>query len=221
MTALEIISAGRIVAILRLDDLTRADALVRSLLEGGIRAIEFTLTNPDAPRILTQLLESIDDFRHGTATLGIGSVRNESEARMAIESGAQFLVSPILNQAVIEIGRAHRIPVFPGALTPTEIHHAWTLGADAVKVFPVKSLGPGYIRDCLAPMPYLRLMPTGGIHQGNLVEYLNAGAMAVGVGSSLVDESKVQSRQWKEISRAASEISNLAATCPPVRSIED
>lgn len=191
------------VAILRLDDLASAKQLVQSLLEGGIRLIEFTLTNPESPRIIKTLAEEIEDFQTGEAAIGLGSVRNRQEAVLAVESGAQFVVSPILSRDVIEICREGSISVMPGAFSPTEIYQAWEWGADVVKVFPAKGLGPGFLRDVLAPMPFLKLMPTGGIGLDNMDAYFQAGAVGVGVGGSLVDKKRIAEGRWSEIQQIA------------------
>ena len=176
-----------IVAIVRLDDLSQSETIVRALLDGGIRAIEFTLTNPDALHVVHKLRDSIPMFADGIAAIGLGSVRSVDEAESALDAGAQFLVSPFLDLRVVERCVSRGIPIAPGAFSPTEIATAWDAGASMVKVFPARMLGPSYIRDLLAPMPYLQLMPTGGVELGNIAEYFRSGACAVGVGSSLIN----------------------------------
>jgi len=204
-TVIDLILTSRLVAILRLDDLTHAIPLVEALLCAGVQAIEFTLTNPDAPGVIAELRRVIPAFDQGLAAIGLGSVRNASEARLAIDSGAQFLVSPIAVEAIVETAKPHKIAVCLGAYSPTEIAMAWQFGADVVKVFPARGLGPGYIRDVLAPMPSLRLMPTGGVDLTNLHQYLDAGAVAVGVGGNFVDIAAIRERRWSDIEHAASE----------------
>ncbi len=205
--------ANRIVAIVRLDDLTDAPHLVQALLDGGLRAIEFTLTNRDALPLLRRLLDEFREFSDGTACLGIGSVQSAQDASDAIRSGAQFLVTPVVSTEVIDTSLRQGVPVVSGAMTPTEIHQAWTRGASIVKVFPARGLGPDYVRDVLAPMPEVRLMPTGGIDSANLASYLQAGAVAVGVGGRLVDAALVRSGRWSEIATAAAELVASAAAC--------
>ncbi len=212
MLPLETILASRLVAIVRLDDLSTASLLVRALLEGGIRAIELTLTNPHAPKVVRELLRCLPEFELGDATLGMGSIRTVEEAKLAIDSGAQFLVAPIFCPKVVEHCKAQKVAIFPGALTPSEIYSAWQAGADAVKVFPVKSFGPGYIRDVLAPMPFLKLMPTGGVQVDNLASYLAAGAVAVGVGGSLVDAQRISQGEWSAITLEARRFTDAAGS---------
>ena len=211
MLPLETILATQQVAIIRLNDLSTAIQLVRALLEGGIRAVELTLTNPDAPQVVRQLLSAIPEFESGAATLGMGSIRTLEEADMAIDSGAQFLVAPIFCPRVVERCKARKVAIFPGALTPTEIYTAWQAGADAVKVFPIKSLGAGYIRDVLAPMPFLKLMPTGGVRLDNIAAYLESGAVALGVGGSLVDTQRIANGDWGAIVYEARQFAQAAS----------
>lgn len=208
---LEIVSDSRLVAIVRLDDLSCAIELTQAMLAGGIRAIEFTLTNVSSPAVVTQLIKHFPQFSNGQATIGIGSVRTVEEAMLAIECGAHFLVSPITNQSIISLAVSHTLACMPGAYTPTEIFTAHQLGADIVKVFPAKVLGPGYFKDVLAPMPFLKLMPTGGVDLQNMPEYFSAGAVAVGIGSQLVSTELVASRDWDAIQSVAQKYSQSAS----------
>jgi 2-dehydro-3-deoxyphosphogluconate aldolase / (4S)-4-hydroxy-2-oxoglutarate aldolase len=208
--SLEIVTTSRLVAIVRLDDLNSARELVDALLAGGVRAIEFTLTNSDTPRVVAELLQTVPRFVDEQATLGIGSVRTPDEAHMSIACGAQFVVSPISKQEIIRTANEAGVACFPGALTPTEIAQAVEWGADIVKVFPAKTFGPGYIKDVLAPMPYLKLMPTGGIDLHNLAAYFAAGAKAVGVGAQLLSPQWVQQADWESITSAARQYSEAA-----------
>ena len=200
---LDVVTESRCVAIVRLDCLDQADRIVDELLNAGIRCIEFTLTNRKAPACVSRLVESHSAFRAGQAFLGMGSVRNEEEARIVLDCGAQFIVTPIMQSKVIARCVEAKVPIACGAYTPTEIAQAWDAGADLVKVFPIRGLGPSYIRDVLAPMPYLRLMPTGGIDASNAGAYLAAGAVAVGVGGTLCSPKLVELGDWQGIHDAA------------------
>lgn len=202
-SVLNCIEKHRLVAILRLDDLSRAVELSRVLLDAGVKVQEFTLSNPDALSAVEQVLESIDEFKTGEATIGVGSVRNVSQVQRALDAGAQFVVTPVMLEAVIESCVEHGVPVFPGAFTPTEIAKAWDLGATAVKVFPARSLGPSFIKDVLAPMPELKLLPTGGINLENIPEYLAAGSYGIGVGGNLFDVSAVLAEDWEAVKQSA------------------
>jgi 2-dehydro-3-deoxyphosphogluconate aldolase/(4S)-4-hydroxy-2-oxoglutarate aldolase len=171
-----------------------------------------TLTNPDAPQWVTRLIREDSRFRNGDAMLGIGSVRNLQEVHRVIAAGAQFVVTPILSVPVIEACVARSIPIAAGAYSPTEIAAAWDAGATLVKVFPARSLGHAYIRDVLSPMPDLRLIPTGGIDASNARGYLDAGAVAVGIGGSLCREDWIVQGDWNAIRQAAQDI--VKSTAP-------
>jgi 2-dehydro-3-deoxyphosphogluconate aldolase/(4S)-4-hydroxy-2-oxoglutarate aldolase len=207
---LEVMRASRLIAIVRLNDLSTAIDLSRALLAGGIRALEFTLSNPAAIKALAEVKAALPEFDRGEAVIGLGTVLNADQARAAIEAGAQFIVSPATNFATIETCRQLSVAVMPGALTPTEILAAWEAGASAVKVFPARSLGPTYLKDVREPLPFLRLIPTGGIDQHNLQEYLRSGAFAVGVGGSLVDKQLVAARDWAALTDRAREFTQAA-----------
>ncbi|MGI8782242.1 MAG: bifunctional 4-hydroxy-2-oxoglutarate aldolase/2-dehydro-3-deoxy-phosphogluconate aldolase [Acidobacteriota bacterium] len=189
----------RLLAVIRLDDLSQSEALAEALLEGGATIHEFTLTSPGALQAIAQ------SRRRGLAgvTVGVGSVTDAQQARDAIDAGAQYVVTPILDVAVIDTCRAAGVPIVCGALTPTEIFTAWKRGADFVKVHPARVGGPSYIRDVLAPMPEVRLIPSAGVTAENAAEFLRAGAVALGVGGNLVRADLVAERRWKELSDLA------------------
>lgn len=199
----DLILTHRLVAILRLDSLDHVEPLVDVLLDAGVRCLELTLTNPQAPMWVERLLRSNPRFRNGEASLGIGSVRTAEEAKRVLEAGAQFVVTPIVATEAIRLCVERGVPIGAGAYTPTEIAMAWESGASIVKVFPARSLGPGYMRDVLAPMPHLKLMPTGGIDATNAAEYLRTGAVAVGIGGQLCPQALVDRREWDTIHSAA------------------
>lgn len=206
---LQLITTQRIVAILRLDDLSQAVSISRALAAGGILAQEFTLTNPDALRVVRDVQSALADDGY-IAAIGIGSVRQRDEAQAALAAGADFIVSPITNTHILEACQQAEVAVMPGAYTPTEIATAWDAGADVVKVFPARTLGPGYLKDVLAPMPYLKLMPTGGVDLKNLQSFFAAGAVAVGIGGNLLDASAIASGQWAAITAIAKQYSEAA-----------
>ncbi len=207
---LEIIGLHRLIAIVRLNDLSTAIELSRALLAGGIRALEFTLSNPAAINALAEVKAALPEFDRGEAVIGLGTVLNAVQARAAGEAGAQFIVSPTTNFATIEVCQRLQIGVMPGALTPTEILAAWEAGASAVKVFPARSVGPSYLRDVREPLPFLRLIPTGGIDRGNLKAYLENGAFAVGIGGNLVDKQLIAERAWDALTDRAREFTQAA-----------
>ncbi len=199
----QLIFQSRLVAILRLEDLSAATQIADTLIGAGIRALEFTLTNPESPSVIKSIRETNPAIREGNAVIGLGSVRSLKEAKIAIDFGAQFIVSPILSVPIIEYCKQNKVAVCPGAFTPTEIALAWDAGADIIKVFPARALGPSYIRDVLAPMPYLKLMPTGGVDLKNIAQYLEAGAVAVGIGGQLLDPIALQNKDWNTVAKVA------------------
>ena len=161
------------IAIVRLSDLTDAVAISRALLEGGLTTLEFTLTNSAALEAVAQTRAALGD----AVTVGVGTVLSAQQAHESIAAGAEFLVTPIVRRDVIAAGVEAGVPVACGAFTPTEIWDAWETGAALVKVFPARSLGPGYIKDILAPLPQLKLVPTGGIDVENCAAYIQAGGL--------------------------------------------
>jgi len=192
----------RIVAVLRLDDPANAGAVVDALVAGGVRVIEVTTTVPKAIELIAELAKA-----HSTDVLiGAGTVVDTGTAARAIDAGAKFVVSPVFRPAVM--AECHRLglPAFPGCFTPTEILNAWDAGADIVKVFPATGLSPTYFRDILAPLPQLKLMPTGGVSIDNAAGWLRAGAVAVGIGSALVDAAAVRSGDLAAITRNATRL---------------
>lgn len=177
------------IAIVRLSS---PEGLVRAcqeLVDAGLPAVEVTLTTPGA-------LEAIATL----GNVGAGSVRTAGDALRAQEAGASFLVTPTVRPEVLAVAK---VPVVCGALTPTEIDLAWSAGATFVKVFPASAFGPRYIREVLAPMPEIPLIPTGGVTPELVGEYAAAGAVGVGVGSALVNASLVEDGNWQELRRRA------------------
>lgn len=199
----EVIEEGGVVPVVRLPDLVGAVDLARALLDGGVTAVELTMTSPGALEALVVLRERVPAFARGEAALGMGSVLNRKMAAAAIANGAQFVVAPTLDLPTVACCVEHKVPVMPGAFTPTEIQTAWVAGAAVVKVFPATKLGPGYFEDILAPLPHLKLMPTGGVGLENAGEFVRAGAVAVGVGSALVRKDWVSGGSWQALTEQA------------------
>lgn len=190
------------VAVVRLPDAGRALDAVRAVAEGGVTAVEVTMTTPGALGILAALAGGRGA---GGAELlvGAGTVLGPEDAARAVDAGAAFLVSPVFEPAVLAEGHRLGVPVVAGAYTPTEIFAAHQAGADLVKLFPSDALGPGYVHAVLAPMPFLRLVPTGGVTPENAGDWLRAGAAAVGLGSSLVDPALVAAGDWAALAGRA------------------
>lgn len=204
---------GEPVAIVRLDDLAEAAAIGEALVEGGIRALEFTLTNPDALKAVGEVRARLED----RALVGAGTVLDGESAGEAISAGAQFVVTPIYQRDVIERGRESGVPVICGAMSPTEVFAAWQDGADLVKVFPARSLGPAYIKDLLGPLPQLKLVPTGGVELDNCAAFIEAGAYTVALGSSLIDEAMISRGDWGAMSALAQRYVEACATATSTR----
>ncbi|MGH9374170.1 MAG: bifunctional 4-hydroxy-2-oxoglutarate aldolase/2-dehydro-3-deoxy-phosphogluconate aldolase [Vicinamibacterales bacterium] len=178
----EIERAG-IVAVIRMKEPEKLRAVVDALAEGGIRALEITMTVPGAVELIRQLAPTLP----AGFVFGAGTVLDAETVAKVVDAGARFIVSPVFRREVIEACQARDVAAMPGCFTPTEILEAWDAGADVVKVFPATALGPGYVKDVRAPLPQLKLMPTGGVTVENAGDWIRAGAVAVGVGSSLLD----------------------------------
>jgi 2-dehydro-3-deoxyphosphogluconate aldolase / (4S)-4-hydroxy-2-oxoglutarate aldolase len=200
---LDIIQISGVVAIVRLSDLSKAVGLSKALVEGGITALEFTLTNRDALRVISEVRNALPEFANGQATIGAGTVRNPEDAQASIDAGAEFIVAPSTNLKTIDVCLQHGVPVMPGALTPTEIETAAQAGAQVIKIFPARSFGPAYIKDLLGPMPELKLMPTGGVDLNNTDEFIENGAFGVGIGGNLVDAKRIAAEDWVGLTATA------------------
>ena len=191
---------SKLVPAVRTRDGGSAVRAIRALHAGGVRVFEIPLTVPGA-------LGALDAARAALGAqvvLGSGTVLDGQSARMAILAGAEFLVSPSLTLEVIEVARRYSVPVFPGALTPTEILAAWQAGADCVKVFPASAVGgPAYLRSLSAPLPQVRLMPMGGVTLKTVRDYLDAGASLLGVGADLVRQEALDREAEHELTGAA------------------
>jgi 2-dehydro-3-deoxyphosphogluconate aldolase / (4S)-4-hydroxy-2-oxoglutarate aldolase len=176
------IREGRIVAIGRRLQPTSILSVAEALFEGGVRAFEVTMDSLDAVAAVTSLAR---EFSNGTLALGAGTVLNIESAAAAVDAGAQFLVTPHIDLKLIDWAVGKRIPIFPGAFTPTEILAAWRVGASAVKLFPASAVGPKFVREMRGPFSEVPLIPTGGVSRDNAGSFIAAGAVAIGVGSWL------------------------------------
>ncbi|HWB54648.1 MAG TPA: bifunctional 4-hydroxy-2-oxoglutarate aldolase/2-dehydro-3-deoxy-phosphogluconate aldolase [Tepidisphaeraceae bacterium] len=173
--------------------------IAEALLAGGIPSIEVTMSTPKAIAGIELLADKLGD----KAIIGVGTVLDEPTCRDAIAAGAQFVVSPMYDPRIVETTRKYNKISIPGAYTPTEIFTAWVGGADVVKVFPATTLGPGYFKDVLAPLPQLKLTPTGGVDVKTAPEFIKAGAIFVGAGSALVSKDAMKNSDWGAIAANA------------------
>ena len=194
------IERAGIVAVIRIKDPGKLQAVVDAISEGGIRALEVTMTVPGAIELIADLAPRMP---HGFL-LGAGTVLDAETAIKVIDAGARFIVSPVFRRDVIDACHSRDVAVTPGCFTPTEILDAWDAGADIVKVFPATALGPGYIKDVRAPLPHVKLMPTGGVTLDNAGDWITAGAVAVGVGSALTDAKAIEAGKF-DVLRANAE----------------
>ncbi|MCM3691973.1 bifunctional 4-hydroxy-2-oxoglutarate aldolase/2-dehydro-3-deoxy-phosphogluconate aldolase [Neobacillus niacini] len=172
-----------VVAVIRGASIETIIPMARALKDGGVTALEITMETPKALAVI----EKAADVFGNEMFVGAGTVLDAETARAAILSGARFVFSPTVRKETIEITKRYGVISVPGAFTPTEILTAYEYGADVIKVFPAGSVGPGYFKNVAGPLPHIPLMPTGGIDMDNASDYIRAGAVAVGVGSSLVD----------------------------------
>ena len=176
-----------LVPVLRAASVEKAIALAEAVAAGGVNVLEVTMTVPGAVEVIARLVRDRPDI-----LVGAGTVMDPETAERCISTGAMFVVSPALNVKTIALCQRHSVAVLPGALTPTEIVTAWDAGADVVKVFPASSLGGAkYLKALHGPMPQLKLIPTGGVSLATAEDFLRSGALALGVGSDLVDTKAV------------------------------
>ncbi|GAB4055321.1 bifunctional 4-hydroxy-2-oxoglutarate aldolase/2-dehydro-3-deoxy-phosphogluconate aldolase [Catellatospora paridis] len=199
---------GRVIAIIRLPSATDAVRVGEIIAGAGLTAVEITLTTPGALDAVTALRAALPP----ECLVGAGSVRSPEQALSARDAGAQFLVTPTLRPPVLA---ATELPVMCGAFSPTEIETAAEAGAALVKVFPAGAMGPGYVRELLAPMPELKLAPTGGVTPDLVAPYAAAGAVAVGVGSALVSAALVDAADWPALRTRAQAFATAAAAAWP------
>lgn len=203
MTKTEVLERLRntgIIPVVRAESAAQAMRAVDAVKAGGVDIVEVTMTVPGA----VELIELLADRYGHEVLIGAGTVLDPQTARECIKAGAQFIVSPALNEETIACCRSGDVAVLPGALTPTEVVRAWTAGADAVKVFPAGAVGgASYLRSLKAPLPQIELVPTGGVSLKTAADFIKAGAMALGVGADLVDLSALREGRDEVITERA------------------
>ncbi|PTK14160.1 2-dehydro-3-deoxyphosphogluconate aldolase [Mammaliicoccus sciuri] len=183
MDILQTIKETKLIAILRNANPNDILPIVETLYKAGIRAIEVTMNSPKA----LESIELISNEMKGKVVVGAGTVLDAESARLAILSGATFILSPTVDKDTIRMSKKYGAVSIPGALTPTEILEAYEYGGDIIKVFPTTSLGPEYIKDLQGPLLHIPLLPTGGVSIDNVTDFIEAGAVGVGLGSALVN----------------------------------
>jgi 2-dehydro-3-deoxyphosphogluconate aldolase/(4S)-4-hydroxy-2-oxoglutarate aldolase len=199
---LEQLTAEGLVPVIRAESAEIALRVVEALVEGGIRTLEITMTVPDA---MTAIRRVAERFGH-SVLLGAGTVTSRELAEGAIDAGAEFLVTPCLVADVIAVAKARGVAVLPGAITPTEVFTAWSLGGDIIKIFPASHVGgASYLKALKGPFPQIPLCPTGGVNLKTIAEFVKAGAVAVGVGGELVSKAAIDAGDYGQITSLAQE----------------
>jgi len=194
----QIVAEG-LVAIVRVPRPELALPLAKALVTGGIRAVELTMSIPNALEAIRTVNRELGD----DILLGIGTVTDDDTCRAAIDAGARYVISPINRPSLVAAAHALDRPVMLGAYTPTEAQAAHESGSDFVKIFPADTLGPSYIKALLAPLPHLRIIPTGGVNLDTMEAFLAAGSVALGVGSALLKKELITEENWGELERLA------------------
>jgi 2-dehydro-3-deoxyphosphogluconate aldolase/(4S)-4-hydroxy-2-oxoglutarate aldolase len=199
INTLKTIELLKAIAVLRIPDERLFNPIAEALYRGGVRILEITLTVPNAIDLIRNASKSLPD----DMLIGVGSILNAEQVRESVDAGAQFVVSPITKKEVIDQAKALDVAVMAGAFTPTEIQQAWEWGSDIVKVFPANITGMDFFKAIKAPLPHLKLMPTGGVTLTNGGDWIKAGACAVGVGSALVSRLDLENRDFNAIEEKA------------------
>ena len=192
----------KVIAVIRIKEEKKLKKVIEAIFEGGISVIEITMTVPNAIKLIEHISHSFEK----EIIIGVGSVLNKTIAEDAIKAGAKYVVSPIFKKEIIEIAHKYNLPSMPGAFTPTEIQNAYENGADVVKVFPADIVCMSFFKSILAPLPHLKLMPTGGVTLDNAGDWLKAGACAVGVGTALLDKNAIKNEQYDILTSNAKKI---------------
>jgi 2-dehydro-3-deoxyphosphogluconate aldolase / (4S)-4-hydroxy-2-oxoglutarate aldolase len=199
-----------IIAVVRAKSQEQVLPLTEALIAGGVIAIEITMTTP---RAIAAIHEASQKFG-ARALIGVGTVLDGATCRQAIAAGAEFVVSPITRPEIVKVAHAAERPVMLGAYTPTEAQLAYESGADFIQIFPADGLGHGYIKSLRAPLPHLRIVPTGGVDLDTLADFLKSGCAALGVGSSLMTPQILRDNDWPALTRLAAEFVKAARSVP-------
>jgi 2-dehydro-3-deoxyphosphogluconate aldolase/(4S)-4-hydroxy-2-oxoglutarate aldolase len=195
-----------VIAVVRAQKTEQVPPLAEALIAGGVIAVEITMTTPNA---IAAIRDASERFGH-KALIGVGTVLDDETCRAALSAGAEFVVSPICRTELVKIAHAADRPIMLGAYSPTEAQRAHEAGSDFIKIFPADTLGPAYIKALRAPLPHLRLVPTGGVDLKTIGDFFKAGCQAVGVGSSLTSKQILDSSNWPELTRLAAEFVKAA-----------
>ena len=190
-----------IIAVIRTDETEKILPACEALVSGGVRALEITMTTRNA---LSAIREVSRRFEHEAIT-GAGTVLNVEMCRAVIDAGAEFVVTPVMKPEVVPVAHAANRPIMLGSYTPTEAQLTHEAGADFVKIFPAEGLGASYIKAILAPLPHLKIVPTGGVDLQTVADFFKAGCVAVGIGSALVSSAVLRDKNWPDLAQRARE----------------
>lgn len=199
---LALLESVRVIAIVRGVEEKHIEGVAQALLDGGVPVMEVTLNTEGALGMIGRLQEAFGDRMY----IGAGTVLDVEDARKALDAGASYLVTPNMDEEVIRFAVERDVPIFPGAMTPTEIVKAWKAGATAVKVFPSASLGIAYMKELLAPLDRIPLMAVGGVTEDNIGEYLRIGCYGVGIGGSLVNLKEIAAGNYDWVRNKAARL---------------
>jgi 2-dehydro-3-deoxyphosphogluconate aldolase / (4S)-4-hydroxy-2-oxoglutarate aldolase len=195
-----------VIAVVRAKRADQAVPLAEALVAGGVIAVEITMTTPNAIAAIKEASNKLGD----RALIGVGTVLDEATCQAAIEAGAQFIVSPICRRELVPIAQRASKPIMLGSYTPTEAQLAHEAGSDFIKIFPADTLGPNYIKALRAPLPHLRIVPTGGVDLQTIGAFFKAGVVAVGAGSSLISKEVLEKDDWATLTKTAAEFVKAA-----------
>ncbi|MCB9247606.1 MAG: bifunctional 4-hydroxy-2-oxoglutarate aldolase/2-dehydro-3-deoxy-phosphogluconate aldolase [Ignavibacteriales bacterium] len=190
---------NKVVAVVRMKNPNQLLKVIEAIMKGGVTGIELTMTIPNAIEAIEKANKEFGD----DILLGVGSVTDSKVALEAINAGAKFVVSPIYKPEVVAAVIEKNLVVIPGAFSPTEIQNAYEQGADFVKIFPADNLGMSFIKSIKAPLPHLKVIPTGGVTLENAIDWINHGASAVGIGSALVDNKAIENENYSQLTENA------------------
>ncbi|MCB0751769.1 MAG: bifunctional 4-hydroxy-2-oxoglutarate aldolase/2-dehydro-3-deoxy-phosphogluconate aldolase [Ignavibacteriae bacterium] len=190
---------SKVVAVVRMKNPNQLLKVIEAIMKGGVTGIELTMTIPNAIEAIEKANKEFGD----DILLGVGSVTDSKVALEAINAGAKFVVSPIYKPEVVAAVIEKNLVVIPGAFSPTEIQNAYEQGADFVKIFPADNLGMSFIKSIKAPLPHLKVIPTGGVTLENAIDWINHGASAVGIGSALVDNKAIENENYSQLTENA------------------
>ena len=193
-----IINPG-IVAVIRADSSDQLVSLAGALVDGGVTTMEITMTTPNALQVISETVKKFGN----RLLMGVGSVLDSETCRAAILAGAEFVVTPVTRVDVIRLCNRYGKPIISGAYTPTEALLGHESGADFIKIFPADQVGPTFIKNLLAPMPMLQIIPTGGVTVDTAASFVQAGCVALAAGTSLVGRESLKNRDWKKITSTA------------------